>query len=123
VRLSGALAMAGTLAGSQFSDVFHSLDPNKTPEETSLLLIWQTGVALLLGLQLWMGDKWRSARHFHKIADWNVARTFLNGRVAASTAMNKMSLAWAGPTADERDGAGGRPGYGCPMGKGDPLGV
>jgi hypothetical protein len=49
----GVLAAAGILAGSQFRDFFTRLSPGHPAYDTSLLLVWHTGVAVLLGLQLW----------------------------------------------------------------------
>ena len=52
----GALAVAGILAGSPLRVLCLRLDTTNSPEETSLLLVWQAGVALLLALQLWMEE-------------------------------------------------------------------
>jgi hypothetical protein len=57
----GVLAGIGTTAGPAFHTIRMRLNPGQPDSDVSLLLVWQTGMALVLALMLWTERKhWSS---------------------------------------------------------------
>ena len=58
----GVLAGIGTTSGRAFHAIQMLLNPYRSDSEIALLLVWQTGMALVLGLMLWSERKHWSNR-------------------------------------------------------------
>lgn len=50
----GVLAVVGRAAGGSFRGYWRRLDPNQPEPDTSLIFLWHIGMALVLGVEVWI---------------------------------------------------------------------
>lgn len=63
--VGGVLAVLGQVCGRRFHNLTLRLDPHQVDWDVSLIFIWQTGTASVLGLMLWFQNRYSHSAVVH----------------------------------------------------------